>query len=81
MLFREYGANAIWASSRPWLKLNRGVGVPAGLPGAEQPATMRGMGKTKTSSLVDTRVIYCGDNLERLKELSRYPHIHQMDAK
>jgi hypothetical protein len=24
----------------------------------------------KTSSLVDTRVIYCGDNLEQLKKLS-----------
>jgi site-specific DNA-methyltransferase (adenine-specific) len=27
------------------------------------------MGKAKTSSLVDTHVIYCGDNLEQLKKL------------
>ncbi len=27
------------------------------------------MGKAKTSSLVDTHIIYCGDNLEQLKKL------------
>ncbi len=28
-----------------------------------------GMGKAKASSLVDTHVIYCGDNLEQLRKL------------
>ena len=27
------------------------------------------MPKTKSSALVDTRVIYCGDNLDQLKKL------------
>ena len=31
---------------------------------------MRRMGKTgKSSALVDTRVVYCGDNLEQLRKL------------
>ena len=35
-----------------------------GAPGVTRPAT-----KPKPSALVDTRVIYCGDNLEQLKKL------------
>ncbi len=32
--------------------------------------TMRRMGRTgKSSALVDTRVVYCGDNLEQLRKL------------
>ena len=42
------------------------AGLPAddGAHGVTRPAT-----KLKPSSLVDTRVIYCGDNLDQLKKL------------
>ena len=45
------------------------------MPPTVTPATLRGMAKkttpapAKPSALVDTRVIYCGDNLEQLKKL------------
>jgi len=36
---------------------------------SEKPAEKSGTRVTRPSALVDTRVIYCGDNLEQLKKL------------
>jgi hypothetical protein len=38
-------------------------------PKSEKPAEKSGTRVTRPSALVDTRVIYCGDNLEQLKKL------------
>ena len=39
--------------------------------GSPDPAQKSTVGLPKPSSLVDTRVIYCGDNLEQLEEIAR----------
>ena len=39
------------------------------LPAAREPRILPHMAKAKPSSLVDTRVIYCGDNLDQLRKL------------
>ena len=38
-------------------------------PKSEKSAEKSGTRVTRPSALVDTRVIYCGDNLEQLKKL------------
>ena len=39
------------------------------LPAAREPRILPHMAKAKPSALVDTRVIYCGDNLDQLRKL------------
>jgi hypothetical protein len=40
-----------------------------GLPGKQTNATATKPARARPSSLIDTRVIYCGDNLEQLAKL------------
>jgi 16S rRNA G966 N2-methylase RsmD len=44
-------------------------GTSSTSPQSEKPAEKSGTRVTRPSALVDTRVIYCGDNLEQLKKL------------
>src|ERR1035437_5812302 len=44
-------------------------GTSSTSPQSEKPAEKSGTRVTRPSALVDSRVIYCGDNLEQLKKL------------
>jgi 16S rRNA G966 N2-methylase RsmD len=44
-------------------------GTSSTSPQSEKPAEKSGTRVTRPAALVDTRVIYCGDNLEQLKKL------------